>query len=49
MDQILQYLTQHTTAIEQLLSREQTQGEAAKIERERRWWASSMPTTYILG
>jgi len=38
MDQILQYLTQHTMAIEQLLSREQTQGEAAKpplFDRER--------------
>ena len=30
MDQILQYLAQHTMAIEQLLSRGQTQGEAAK-------------------
>jgi len=30
IDQILQYLAQHTMAIEQLLSRGQTQGEAAK-------------------
>jgi len=30
MDQILQYLTQYTMAIKQLLSRGQTQGEAAK-------------------
>ena len=30
MDQILQYLAQHTMAIEQLLSKGQTQGEAAK-------------------
>jgi len=30
MDQILQYLAQHTMAIEQLLSRGQTQGETAK-------------------
>jgi len=30
MDQILQYFTQHTMAIKQLLSRGQTQGEAAK-------------------
>jgi len=30
MDQILQYLAQHTMAIEQVLSRGQTQGEAAK-------------------
>jgi len=30
MDQILQYVAQHTMAIEQLLSRGQTQGEAAK-------------------
>jgi len=30
MDQIFQYLAQHTMAIEQLLSRGQTQGEAAK-------------------
>jgi len=38
MDQILQYLAQHTMAIEQLLSRGQTQGEAAKpplFDRER--------------
>ena len=30
IDQILQYLAQHTMAIKQLLSRGQTQGEAAK-------------------
>ena len=30
MDQILQYLAQHTMAIEQLLSKGQTQGETAK-------------------
>ena len=30
MNQILQYLAQHTMAIEQLLSRGQSQGEAAK-------------------
>ena len=30
IDQILQYLAQHTMAIEQLLLRGQTQGEAAK-------------------
>jgi len=30
MDQILQYLTQHTMAIKQLLSRGKTQGEVAK-------------------
>ena len=38
MDQILQYLAQHTMAIEQLLSKGQTQGEAAKpplFDRER--------------
>ena len=38
MDQILQYLAQHTMAIEQLLSRGQTQGEIAKpllFDRER--------------
>ena len=38
MDQILQYLIQHTMAIEQLLSRGQIQGEAAKpplFDRER--------------
>jgi len=39
MDQILQYLAQYTMVIEQLLSREQTQGEAAKpplFDRERK-------------
>ena len=38
MDQILQYLAQHTMAIEQLLLWRQTQGEAAKpplFDRER--------------
>ena len=38
MDQILQYLAQHMMAIEQLLSKGQTQGEAAKpplFDRER--------------
>ena len=30
MDQILQYLAQHTMVIEQLLSKGQIQGEAAK-------------------
>ena len=39
MDQILQYLAQYTMVIEQLLSREQTQGDAAKpplFDRERK-------------
>jgi len=39
MDQILQYLAQYTMVIEQLLSREQTQGEVTKpplFDRERK-------------
>jgi len=50
MDQILQYFTQHTMAIEQLLSRGQIQGEAVKpplFDREREKVVVFINTCYL--